>query len=91
MLECILIAGTIFLSNGSDDGKIYNFHHATYLTLGRGPSLWADFGSYSRTFFLPDHMHDLRLDEVLNTCVAEAEYKATLEAHTPRPNAVPQE
>jgi hypothetical protein len=74
MMTCILVAGTIFMSEGN---RSYNLHHATWMSFNehRG-TLTADFGVIKEYFKVPPGWAANTVEDVLRACVGQAEIDA---------------
>lgn len=74
MLSCFYLAGALFMTNG-DHNNIYNFHHFKRFAVQR-TTLNAHTEGYRERFDLPEKLRDAAPEQVIATCVEQAEIKA---------------
>lgn len=72
MLTCMIIAGTIFMTN-APDGKYHNIHHLSRFSLNKEHStLYSNEGRFS----VPQPWRHMDVPGIINTCAEQAEIKA---------------
>lgn len=76
MLNCILIAGMLYLER---DGALYNFHHVTKFSQSR-QLVYVDWGNISQRFRVPEEWQGGSVDQTLALCIESAEFKAQIAA-----------
>lgn len=72
MLTCILIAGNLFLSRGSEHPQ-YNFHHFGEFRANHSNTVLSGHSSErNASFNIPSQYRHLSVPEILNVCANEA-------------------
>jgi hypothetical protein len=74
MLSCLYLAGALFIKDG-DHGNIYNFHHFQRFSVHRA-TLSAHTEGFAERFELPEELRNAAPEQVIATCVEQAEIKA---------------